>query len=304
MSEFVIGIDIGGTNFRIGAVRKDGTVEHLEKVSSKVLSEGGTSIDRLIWAIGDYIARCDLDGRVAAIAIGFPSPVSKDKKIVYHCANLTNENGGFDNQDVVTPVGDAFGVPVFIEKDAVFLLEYDLVRRDLRSKGTTIGVYFGTGIGNMVYLNGQFLVGKHGASCQLGHVPFYLSDRYCTCGNRGCSEAYAAGHVLRSIWEKHYSDTDFSQIFVLHGDDEIIRNFVEAQAVPLATEIDIFDPDYVVLGGGVLEMPGYPLDQLKAYVSEFCHRPYPGDDFEYFRASNAVDIGVIGAGYYAWERLN
>ena len=303
MKEFVIGIDIGGTNFRIGAVRCDGSVAHLEKVSSDVLRKDGEMVDHLVAYIRDYIERFDLAGRFMAITLGFPSPVSKDKRIVYNCPNLQNNTGGFDNRDVVTPLEAAFGVKVFIEKDSVFLLQYEVTRSNLKGKGTVVGLYYGTGIGNMVYLNGEFLSGKHGVACDLGHIPFYLSDRYCTCGNRGCAECYASGHVLRDIWAEHFSDTDLNDLFTLHSDTQVVRNFIEAMAIPAAAEVNIFDPDYIVLGGGIPAMKDFPLDMLKGYIHEFARKPYPGDDFEYIQASNAVDIGVVGGAFYAMEKL-
>lgn len=306
MKDRIIGIDIGGTNIRIGAVRMDGTVENLKKVRSKVLCEGGKAIDLLIAFVKEYIAENKLEGRIHAITAGFPSPVSKDKRIVYNCPNLVNPEGGFDGQDVVGPMEEAFGVPMFIEKDAVFLLQYDLTRNKL--EGTTIGIYYGTGIGNMVHLNGKFLSGKHGVACDLGHIPFYLSDRYCTCGNRGCAECYASGHVLYELWEENYKklnpDEKFDDIFTLHGQDEMIKNFVEAMSIPLASEVNIFDPDTIVIGGGVAEMKDFPMETLKGFVHEFARKPYPGDDFTYIRASNAVDIGVVGGAYYAMNKLN
>ena len=207
MTDYIIGVDIGGTHVRIGAVNADGQVEHLEKVKNRVLCEGGKAIDLLITFIRDYTLRCKLAGNFCAIAVGFPSPVSKDKRVVYSCPNIINKDEGFDGCDAVTPIEREFGVPVFIEKDSVFLLQYDLSLSHL--SGTTIGIYFGTGIGNMVFLDGKFLSGKHGVACDLGHIPFYLSDRYCSCGNRACAECYASGRVLRMIWEENFSDTDF-----------------------------------------------------------------------------------------------
>jgi allose kinase len=302
MREFVLGIDIGGTNIRIGAVAMDGSVAHLEKRSSRVVCDGGDSVELLIAFIRDFAGRWGYEGRFHAITAGFPSPVSKDRRVVYSCPNLQNETGGFDGRDVVTPLEAAFGVPVFIAKDSVFLLQYALKTHAL--EGTTIGIYYGTGIGNMVYLNGQFLSGKHNVACDLGHMPFYLSDRYCTCGNRGCVESYAAGHVLRDIWQNNFRDTPFEELFARHADHELLRNFVEAMAIPVATEVNIFDPDNVVLGGGVLEMRGFPLERMKEIVRGFTRKPFPDNDFTYIRASNAVDIGVIGGAYYAMDRLN
>jgi len=304
MKDLIIGIDIGGTNIRIGAVNRDGNITGFEKARSTVICGTGSTIENLKNFIASFMERNNVKQRIAAITIGFPSPVSKDKKTVYNCPNLPYcEDGGFDGKDVVTPLEAAFGIPVFIEKDAVFLLQYDITKQNLKGKGYTLGIYYGTGIGNMVYLGDRFLDGKHGVACDLGHIPFYLSDRYCTCGNRGCVEAYAAGHVLVSIWKENFPDTPFEKIFVLHKDHPLIRNFLEAMAIPFASELNIFDPDQVIIGGGVVEMEGFPMDILLGYVHEFARKPYPGDDFKLIRASNAVDIGVVGGAFYAMERL-
>jgi len=305
MRDLVVGIDIGGTNFRIGAVNQSGEISCFEKSPSGVVCGTNDTVSRLCTYIASYLERNGIRPRIAAIAIGFPSPVSKDKKIVYNCPNLPAcEDGGFDGKDVVTPLEAEFGVPVFIEKDAVFLLQYDITRLNLKNKGYTLGIYYGTGLGNMVYLGDRFLDGKHGVACDLGHIPFYLSDRYCTCGNRGCVEAYASGHVLYSLWEELFPSEKFRDIFLLHSDHEQIRHFVEAMSIPFASEVNIFDPDQVIIGGGVIEMPGFPMEMLLGYVHEFARKPYPGDDFTLLRASNAVDIGVAGGAYYAMERLS
>lgn len=299
-----IGIDIGGTHFRIGTVSQNGIVRNFEKISSKSLFLEKDAIPALIEYINCYINRFGLCDGLAAISIGFPSPISKDKRIVYNCPNLQSINGGFDGKDVVTPIQNALCVPVYIAKDAVFILQHDLVKYKLEDKGIVIGIYFGTGIGNIVYINDSFIDGKHGVACDLGHIPFYESDKYCTCGNRGCAECHASGRALEALWMSEFIDTPFSELFIHHKDSDIIRSFIEAMSIPIATEINIFDPDYVVLGGGVLEMKDFPYEKLISCVSEFVRRPYPGDDFEYIKASNADNIGVIGGAYYAMKQMN
>jgi len=305
MNELIIGIDIGGTNFRIGAVDFHGTISCFEKANSTVICANASesTIRKLADYISGYMVRHEIKERVCAISIGFPSPVDKNKKIVYNCPNLDCDDGGFDGKDVVTPLMELFHVPIFIEKDAVFLLQYDITRQNLKGKGYTIGIYYGTGIGNMVYLGDRFLEGKHGVACDLGHLPFYLSERYCICGNRGCAECYASGRVLRDIWEENFKTENLEDIFALHKDEMLIKNFIEAMAIPLAAEVNIFDPDYVIIGGGIVEMKEFPMDSLLSYVYEFARKPYPGSDFTVLRASNALDIGVIGGAYYAMERL-
>ena len=74
-------------------------------------------------------------------------------------------------------------------------------------------------------------------------------------------------------------------------------------AIPLATELNLFDPDQVIIGGGVVEMADFPMERLLGYVCEFVRKPYPGEDYALIRASTVPEIGVVGAAYYAMERM-
>jgi allose kinase len=304
MKDVIIGIDIGGTHLRIGAVDSHSTVSCFEKHKSlEVCGEGG-SAKRVIALIRDYLARNALVQRAAALAVGFPSTVSRDKRTVYSSPNLPlGGEDGLDGQDVVQLLMSALNMPVFLDKDTIFLLQYDLVRLNLKDKGCTIGIYYGTGIGNAVFFDGKFLTGKHGVACELGHIPYYGSQNICGCGSRACAETHAAGYVLRRLWEEHYSSEPFCELFLRHGGDERIKQFLEAMAIPFATEMNIFDPDQVIVGGGVVEMAGFPMETLLGFLREFVRNPYPGEDFALLRASAAPEAGVVGAAYYAMERM-
>lgn len=304
MKDVIIGIDIGGTHLRIGAVDRAGHVVHFEKHESREVCGTSGSAQRLIALIRGYLARNGLTERVAALAVGFPSTVSRDKRVVYSSPNLPlGGEGGLDGQDVVAILQTALNVPVFLDKDTIFLLQYDLVRLNLRDKGCTIGIYYGTGIGNAIYLDGKFLTGKHGVAGELGHIPFYGSANICGCGSRACAETHASGYVLRNLWQEHFSDMPFCELILRHAEDSRIKAFIEAMAIPFATEMNIFDPDQVIVGGGVVEMAGFPMELLQGYLREFVRKPYPGEDFALLRASAAPETGVIGAAYYAMERL-
>lgn len=304
MKDVIIGIDIGGTHLRIGAVDRSGQAIHFERHESREVCGEGGSAQRLIVLIRNYLAQNNLVERMAALAVGFPSTVSRDKRIVYSSPNLPlGGEGGLDGQDVVALLQAAFGVPVYIDKDTIFLLQYDLVRLKLRDRGCTIGIYYGTGIGNAIFMDGKFLVGKHGVAGELGHIPYFGSTNICGCGSRGCAETHAGGYVLRNLWKQHFLDEPFSEIFLRQSDDMRIRTFIEAMAIPFATELNLLDPDQVIIGGGVVEMKGFPMELLKEYLHEFVRKPYPGEDFSLLRASNIPETGVIGAAYYAMERL-
>ena len=304
MKDVIIGIDIGGTHLRIGGVDRAGQVVCFEKRESREVCGESGSGTRLIALIRDYLARNGLISRARAIAVGFPSTVSRDKRTVYSSPNLPLGGvDGLDGRDVVALLEDALDVKTFLDRDTIFLLQYDLVRLNLKDKGCTLGIYYGTGIGNAVYLDGKFLVGKHGVAAELGHIPYFGSTNICGCGSRACAETHAGGYVLRNIWKEHYPTEPFCEIFQRHSEEQIIQTFIEAMAIPFATELNLFDPDQVILGGGVVEMAGFPMERLLGYVREFVRKPYPGEDYALIRASTVPEIGVAGAGYYAWDHL-
>ena len=99
MKDCIIGIDIGGTHLRIGAVDRVGNVHHFEKRESREVCAESGSAPRLIALIRDYLVRNGLDHRAYALAIGFPSTVSRDKRTVYSSPNLPL--GGADGLAII-----------------------------------------------------------------------------------------------------------------------------------------------------------------------------------------------------------
>ncbi|MBC8570175.1 allose kinase [Zongyangia hominis] len=296
---YVAGIDIGGTNFRLGLVDRELKVHHFEKKSSTVLAAEGNGVPHLIREITAYLdAHCSRE-EVAAVAIGFPSIVSKDRTTLYSTPNLP----GFDGVDVVSPLQEALGLPVFIERDVNFLLQNDIQQLKLDPSHTILGFYVGTGFGNALYLDGKFYTGKNGVAGELGHIPLYGLDRRCNCGNLGCSEILCSGMGLRAIAETHFPGEDFSRLFLEHGDAPVLRQFVADLAIPIATELTLLDPDTAVLAGGVIAMEGFPREELIRFIKERTRKPYPAENLDLRFSKHTQQSGVIGGGIYGWQKL-
>ncbi|EHS57782.1 allose kinase [Paenibacillus kribbensis] len=293
---YTIGIDIGGTNFRIGLLSEMGELRHFHIESSRLLYAEGEPQDNLRNYITSYIQKHP-EAEIKGIGIGFPSVVSKDKKTVYSTPNIE----GFNQVNVVDPLESALGIPVYLDNDVNFLLLTEIVAHKLERRGIVVGFYLGTGFGNSIYYEDHFIAGKHGSAAELGHVPVLGRQDLCSCGNPGCIEQYASGKRLRELHELHFAGTPFGDIFVKYGSHEIIQDFLEAVAVVIATEINILDPDYIVLGGGVLHMSGFPKKELEAKIYSHARKPFPAEGLNYIYAKDNQEAGVIGAGYRAWR---
>ncbi|MEM1484597.1 allose kinase [Oscillospiraceae bacterium PP1C4] len=298
MQDCVIGIDIGGTNFRIGMVSKQGVLANFQKESSSILTTGD-AVQTLAEQITAYLDKFDAHDKVRAIAIGFPSIVSKDKKTLFSTPNLA----GFDNINLKDPLEALLKLPVFIDRDVNFLMQNDIHQLGLDPSQTILGFYVGTGFGNAIYIEGRFYSGKNGVAGELGHIPLYGVEEYCTCGNIGCVETRCSGRYLEALVRENFPETQIYNVFAEHGDDPLVRRFVEDIAIPIAAEINILDPDVCVIAGGVVFMKGFPKDILEKAIRERVRKPYPAQNLELVFTEHTQQSGVLGSGEFAHQQL-
>lgn len=295
---YTIGIDIGGTNFRIGTISQEGTVEHFEKISSRIFDNGNV-IEILANSIEQYMQTYQLDDKIAAVAIGLPSLVSKDKKIVISTPNLK----GFDHLPLSEQLSKRLSLPVFVDRDVNFLLQNDIERLHLPKESTVLGFYIGTGLGNALYLDGKLYNGSNGAAGELGHIPLWDLNETCTCGNTGCCELRCSGRYLELLTKKLFPQTEIRNVFKEHGDHPEIIEYVKGLAIPIATEINILDPDYILIAGGVSEMPNFPKELLKQEILFHARKPYPAESLQILFTEHNQESGVYGSGSFALNQL-
>lgn len=293
---YILGIDIGGTNFRIGLVS---TNNEIREFQIKPISElqKGSFINNLIEHIKYYTN--SYKEEIEAVGIGFPSIVSKDKKYVYSTPNIKN----LDNINITDTLEKKLEIPVYINKDVNFLILKDIKENNIKKDKIAVGFYIGTGFGNAIYINGQIIEGKHGVAGELGHIPVLNSREICACGNIGCVEMHASGKVLKKIVEENFSGSDINNVFTNYGNTEIIMNFIDALAIPIVTEINILDPDYIIIAGGVPVMKDFPIEELKKAIYRRARKPYPAEDMNIIISKHDQKSGILGASYYIREYI-
>lgn len=298
----ILGLDIGGTNFRMGLVDSLLQAHCVEVTSSRTLFDAEDTLAALARRIQAYLHEHAVDMPPALVCVGLPAVLDRARRSVLSATNFP----GLAGRDIVGELTESLGLPVRIEHDAYYLLAYDIRRLRLPDSGTVIGCYFGTGLGNAMFMDGKPYLGKHGTACELGHMPVPLSDRPCSCGNQGCIEMYACGKALEHLWQQHFQDVPLGQLFLRCPENEVLQSFVRYMAAAVATEINILDPEAVVLGGGILHMAGFPRDALLQAIRSNVRRPLPGDDVALHFAEDAPECGIIGAAIegYRWLAQN
>lgn len=298
-NNYVLGIDIGGTNIRAGLVDANYNLSNFVIESSTQIMDPNHAAEKLTLFIQKYLEEQGRDKNIAAISIGFPSTIDKSRKKVLSTPNIA----GFDNLDIVDELEERLLIKTFINRDVNMLMMFDMYKGSVPDDGITAGFYLGTGLGNAISINGHLLIGKNGAAAELGHIPSRGHDDACGCGNRGCVETFASGKYLRKLCDENFEHTFIGDVFTKHKDSPIIKKFIRELAIPIATEINILDPHYIILGGGVIQMEGFPFEELELAIHEFARKPYPEQNLEFLYSVPGQENGVIGAGIYAFKEV-
>jgi glucokinase len=264
---YVVGIDIGGTNIVVGTVAEDGS-EVLGLVSEPTFAEQGADavlerIVRLARASMAAAGRRDIVG----LGIGSPGPLDTARGIVLLTPNL-----GWTNYPLRDRLAGALGLPATLDNDANCAVFGEWWRGAARGADHVVGLTIGTGIGGGIVLGGQIYRGASDIAGEIGHMTIDSTGRRCKCGNYGCLEAYASGPAIAARAVEgveagaetalpQYVDGDLTKITAqvvyeaAHDGDEyardVVRDTAEFLGAGVANIINIFNPQVVVICGGV-----------------------------------------------------
>ena len=295
----ILGLDIGGTNTRFALTDENGSLFTACRVmESAVFANAENPFQKLASILKEYIIEAG-SPPVEIISAGVPATVSKDFRTVFCAPNLKNAAGKpvFDGLPVADLLSAEMGIPVLVNKDVNNLLACDMVLNHLN--GTVVGCYIGTGFGTSVCIDGRFVYGKNGFAMDVGHVSILGQDGLCGCGKMGCVETFASGTALNRLRREYYPNIPGEELFLHHSSDPPISAFVEGCAQLPAFLITCFDPDFVILGGGVLEMPGFPKERLKDFILHYTGRAVASDPPHFIEDTRCPERGVIGAACFA-----
>lgn len=290
-----LGIDIGGTSTRLQIMDSARQWQRFHKVPTRSWSAGDDALPALGRLIADVVAGEAVQG----VMLGLPGILSRDRRQVLSLPFIQ----ALDHQPIAEQLAEQLGIAVAMDKDVNHLMLWDLMQLD-QLPDNAVGIYPGTGLGNSLWLNGQFYHGQHGSSGELGHIPLLASAETalpCPCGNHGCVETITSGHWLSEWARTSVPDTAISDLFTRHQTHGDLQRFVQRLAQVIAAEMNILDPEYLILGGGVLGMADFPLDSLKQQIVQHLRPPATRHGLKIV-FSQATDYTGCRGACYAAER--
>ena len=293
----VAGVDMGATHIRFCLQSADGEVLHCEKQrTAEVIRHGVVSgVSAMIQAQLDHFqARC------CGLVMGFPALVGKDKRTIISTPNLPLQAA--ELCELAGKLEDALGCPVEFARDVNLQLSFDVAQNDLQNQ-QVLAAYLGTGMGFAIWLNGAPWTGAHGVAGELGHIPQGDMSLRCGCGNSGCLETVCSGIALQRWYAQQPRDYALGEVFTRAADEPFVQALLGNAARAIATSINLFDPDAVILGGGVMDMPGFPVDALIDNIKQHLRKPLPYQAVRFISATSSSFNGAQGAAQLAHNRF-
>lgn len=306
-----IGIDVGGTTAKAGVVDEEGKIlaksvckTGKERAFEDIAADMAELCRRVVRESGHEMAD------IAAVGVGIPGEQDPRSGLVAFCNNL-----GWVNVPLMQRLREALGLSVYVDNDANVAALAESAFGASRDVKSSILVTLGTGVGGGIVENRRVRTGAHGVGGEIGHMVVVVDGEKCNCGHRGCWEKYASATAIirmgRALMEEkpdcalaRQLGSDAAQLnakavldLAKAGDADcmgIFETYVKYLCVGLANLINIYDPDMIVLGGGVAYAGDFLLDAVRAALGDYVYCPaLSWARVELARMGN--DAGIIGA---------
>ena len=275
------GVDLGGTKIQTVVLRGDGDV--LGEAREQTPTSGGPEAvtEAVASAVREAAKAAGLEaGALAAVGVGSPGEVDGRAGTVAQARNLPDWDGTFP---LAERLGEALGTRIALANDVQAATQAEVELGAGRAYRSLLGVFWGTGVGGAVVVDGRLWLGR-GAAGEIGHTVVKIGGRRCGCGRLGCLEAYAGRGSMerkaRRLVEQGDRHTDLFEIMEKRGrtrltsgvwaraldrNDKLathlIDQAVEALGAGIASAVNLLDVEAVIIGGGLGTRLGEPYVQ-------------------------------------------
>ena len=306
MKNYVIGVDLGGTKISTAISTLDGKIVSQTVIPTNAIDGEEPVLRRILQTIEEVLDLAQVTPEeVQAIGIGSPGPLDAKNGTI-----ITTPNLPFRNYNVVAPIKEKFGTPVYLDNDANVAAIGEFMFGAGKGKQNIVYFTVSTGVGGGAVLNGQAYRGNTSNALEIGHMTVNAHGPRCNCGNIGCLEAIASGTAIgkkgrEAVLTKvetslrNYQEITSYEVFVeaKKGDEvakEIVDNAMNYLGIGVANAISIFDPEMVIIGGGVSKVGDILFDTVRKVVNKRCFKSM-AEACEIVPAGLGVDAGVVGA---------
>jgi glucokinase len=309
----VLALDIGGTKLAVAVVTGDGTT-HGWQLAPTRREEGPEAVVKRLFELGHAAVAAAGLGPVAAVGISCGGPLDAAAGVLECPPHLP----GWLDVPIGRLASEAFDRPAYLENDATAGARAEHLFGAGTGVSTMVYLTISTGIGGGAVIDGRLHHGSAGNGGEFGHVMVHRGGRLCSCGRLGCVEAYASGSSIAARAQEALADAPHSALAALATvtaadvsrlaaeGDELARRLwdetTDALGSAITDLVNVFEPDLVVLGGGVTRSGSMLLEPVRTQVRREAMGPAARTArVELARLGDAVC--VVGAGAVALEQV-
>ena len=292
-----IGIDIGGTSVKIGLVDKNNKLF----ATSNVVTDYSVSVTEMIQKIASAVLELLAKENISiseCLSVGMGVPGTLDKKagnVIY------SNNLGWENVEIVKEMEKYLPLPITIANDADCAALGEAIAGAGQGCDNLVMITLGTGVGGGLIIDGKIYEGPMIGGFEFGHTVVVNNGELCTCGRRGCLEAYASATALKRDAKNAFGkDMTPLELFNLyHENDEtaikVVNNYIDILGTGIVNLVNMFRPKKILIGGGISAQKETLLNPIREKMTNECFGGFRTEVPELAIATLGNDAGMIGA---------
>ncbi len=298
MKQYVVGVDVGGTNIKLGVVGPSGNVLVRTSFATKPFASHRIKlISALAREIEAGIITAGLSkGQIAGVGVGLPGLVDYEKGFVRFLPNIR----GWQGVHLKSILQKKVKLPVFVDNDVKMITLAESKFGAGRGVRNLICLTLGTGVGSGLILNGELYRGQDNAAGELGHMPLNEHGPKCNCGGFGCFEAYVGNRALLTLAAKVMGKPlATEEMFALaqKGHKKALLFWKTAAGHignGLVGIVNLLNPRLIIIGGGISNNEKFLFKTIASTIRRRA-MSLQGRAFKIKRAQFKDDAGIIGA---------
>ena len=304
------GVDVGGMSIKCCLATEEGEI----LIKDSFVTKEGITCAEMAESIASFLKSLALkvnisESEIVAVGMGTPGTVDGKKGEIVYSNNIKLEHA-----PIVKEMKKYLSCPVYVGNDANAAALGEAVFGAAKGLSDVVLVTLGTGVGTGIIANGKMITGMGGAGAEGGHSVIRMNGEKCSCGNRGCYEAYASATALLRQTEAavaRHPDSLLAELWREKGRSgivpfdaakagdkagtKVIRDYVKYVALGLAGLVNIFRPDVVLIGGGISNQGDYFIKKVSRRLNAIVYGAGINPKVKVKAAELKNDAGLLGA---------
>ena len=304
------GVDVGGMSIKCCFATENGEILIKDSFVTKAGITCAEMAEQTATFLKSLAAKAGIkESEIISVGMGTPGTVDGKKGMIVYSNNIK-----LDHAPIVKEMKKHLSCPVYVDNDANVAALGEAVFGAAKGLSDVVLVTLGTGVGTGIVVNGKMITGKGGAGAEGGHMVIRMNGEPCSCGNRGCFEAYASASALLKQTDRmvaRHPDSLLARLWAEKGrvgfvpfdaakagdraGITVIRNYVNYVALGLAGLVNIFRPDVVLIGGGISNQGDYFIKRVSRRLNRIVYGAGINPRVKVKAAELKNDAGLLGA---------